>query len=133
MAIFAKSNIGFSDLSTESIQATDICQHLQCLFNCRQGSLSQLPDYGLPEIQALLSCSRQPLLGLVDAMRQAINRYEPRLHQVNIEQDKIQPCQSQLALCISGCASFQKPLRFLTQIRNGSAIVVSVLNMEETL
>ncbi len=56
-----------------------IRQHLLRMFIARQGSVQTLPDYGLPDINDL-SLSRTDLIKQsCAALRECIDRYEPRL------------------------------------------------------
>ena len=60
--------------------------HLQNLFNVRQGSVSALPDYGLPDFNDLdLNAGyMQAVREMRKAIKKALDDYEPRLDQARV-------------------------------------------------
>ena len=69
----------------EDQHTLSVLDNLQRILNSRAGSLSHLPDYGLPDMGRILQglpASAHELMGtLVDTLL----KYEPRLEAVNIE------------------------------------------------
>jgi type VI secretion system protein len=62
-----------------------ILDNLTRLFNSRRGALAHIPDYGLPDISQVyrdLPFSRD---GLRVAIKEAVEKYEPRLRRVRVE------------------------------------------------
>ena len=64
--------------------SNSIRDHLGRLLNARQGTLKHLPDYGLPDIAQIFHGLPYSVDELVDAIREGILRYEPRLRQVQV-------------------------------------------------
>jgi type VI secretion system protein len=60
-------------------------EHLIILLNTRQGSVSYLPDYGLPDLAEIYKGYPESLHVLGRAIKKTIDRYESRLMQVNVE------------------------------------------------
>lgn len=60
--------------------------HLQNLFNVRYGSVSSLPEYGLPDFNDLdLNAGyMQAVKDMRKAIKQALDLYEPRLDQTRV-------------------------------------------------
>ncbi len=54
------------------------------MFNSRQGHSLTAPDYGLPDLTSLVRGSRESVSELEEALRQCIERYEPRLTDVTV-------------------------------------------------
>lgn len=59
--------------------------HLQKMLNVRQGSSSANPDYGLPDFNQLISEFPSAIQELRKAIKQCIEKYEPRLRRVRVE------------------------------------------------
>jgi len=68
----------------ESTTVRSIQDHLSRLLNARQGVLSHLPDYGLPDITALYGDLPYTVTQLKTAIALCIEKYEPRLKYVEI-------------------------------------------------
>ncbi|MCK4341298.1 MAG: type VI secretion system baseplate subunit TssE [Phycisphaerae bacterium] len=63
----------------ESVQ-----RNLIRLLNARHGMSEAAPDYGLPALTDMLAGSEEYLRQVQDAIRVAIERYEPRLRRVRV-------------------------------------------------
>ncbi len=61
-----------------------IHDHLSRLLNARQGALSHLPDYGLPDITAAYKDLPYTVIDLQTAIKDCITKYEPRIAEVNV-------------------------------------------------
>lgn len=62
-----------------------VLDNLQRILNSRAGSLSHLPDYGLPDMGLILQGLPAAAHGLMGTLTNTLLRYEPRLAAVNIE------------------------------------------------
>lgn len=62
-----------------------VLDNLQRILNCRAGTLSHLPDYGLPDMSQILQGMPGSAHGLMGTMTQMLLKYEPRLAKVHIE------------------------------------------------
>lgn len=79
-----------------------ILSHLTRLLNCRQGSLLHLPDYGLPDVAEIYQGLPYSLNQLLQAIKNTIEKYEPRLQQVSVTQLSTYDADSVLRLQIQG-------------------------------
>ena len=64
-----------------------ILGNLGRLFNTRQGSLAHAPDFGLPDITDISRDRPERVDALRRAIRDAVQRYEPRLQRVRVEME----------------------------------------------
>ncbi|WP_152227557.1 type VI secretion system baseplate subunit TssE [Pseudomonas sp. SCB32] len=62
-----------------------VLDNLQRILNCRAGTLSHLPDYGLPDMSEILHGMPGSAHGLIGNMTNMLLKYEPRLASLNIE------------------------------------------------
>lgn len=62
-----------------------VLSHLRNMLNVRQGSVPTLPDYGLPDINDLVTRFPQAILELKKCIKECIERYEPRLADIQVE------------------------------------------------
>lgn len=76
-ALFDILSGDYKDPEFNSIKA-----HLIRLLNTRAGSLQHLPDYGLPDVTELYRDLPSSVPVIVKAIKNAIEKYEPRLHNI---------------------------------------------------
>lgn len=106
-----------------------IQQHLQNLFNVRQGSVSSLPDYGLPDFNDLdMSTGYGTAVTEVrKAIRESLERYEPRLTQVKVRylRDDDNPLDLRFEITAKLALSTSPArVRFETQLGNEALVKV---------
>jgi type VI secretion system protein len=70
--------------SSEDKQLVYLQQHLMQLFNTRKGSISYLPDYGLPDLNEIYQQLPLSMGELVSEIKALIEKYEPRLSNVQM-------------------------------------------------
>jgi type VI secretion system protein len=68
----------------ENQSLIDVQEHLLRLLNTRKGSLSYLPDYGLPDLNEVYQQLPESMGFLVSAVKDLIIHYEPRLKNLTI-------------------------------------------------
>jgi type VI secretion system protein len=74
------------DQVNEDDQLTlSVLDNIQRILNSRAGSLSHLPDYGLPDMGTVLQGLPASAHGLMNDIVRTLRRYEPRLTEVSIE------------------------------------------------
>lgn len=80
-----------SDLSSydlakrrHQLKANKITSHLINLLNTRQGSVAHMPDFGLPDLTEVYKGIPSSIAAFKQAMLNTINKYEPRLKNVEI-------------------------------------------------
>jgi type VI secretion system protein len=79
-----------------------VVSHLGHLFNTRRGSLAHLPDYGLPDVAEVYRDMPDSVEPLRTAIREAVERYEPRLKRVRVEQAGTDVHAMRLVFIVSG-------------------------------
>ncbi|WP_145186783.1 type VI secretion system baseplate subunit TssE [Pseudomonas sp. URMO17WK12:I11] len=74
------------DQVNEDDQLTlSVLDNIQRILNSRAGSLSHLPDYGLPDMGKVLQGLPASAHGLINDIACTLRRYEPRLAQVSVQ------------------------------------------------
>ncbi len=61
-----------------------IRDHLSRLFNTRKGSISHLPEYGLPDISTIYSRMPQGVRVLQNSIKMTIQKYESRMKNITV-------------------------------------------------
>lgn len=72
-------------IAEEDQHTLSVLDNLQRILNSRAGTLSHLPDYGLPDMGLILQGLPASAHGLMSTMAATLIKYEPRLAAVNIE------------------------------------------------
>lgn len=62
-----------------------VLQHLQQMLNVRQGNVSALPMYGMPDFNDMIYRFPDAILEIQRAIKYSIEHYEPRLKSVRIK------------------------------------------------
>jgi type VI secretion system protein len=62
-----------------------VLDNMQRILNSREGTLSHLPDYGLPAMSGILQGLPASAHALMTTMRQTLLKYEPRLAALDID------------------------------------------------
>ena len=78
---------GYNEPSaTEDVEAlmSSVRRHLQRLLNARHGLSEAMPDYGLPALTDLTIGSGDYIHAIQEAIRVAVEKYEPRLRRVRV-------------------------------------------------
>ncbi len=106
-----------------------IQHHLQNLFNVRQGSVPSVPDYGLPDFNDLdLSSGYGTAVTEVrKAIRESLERYEPRLSQVKVRylRDEDNPLDLRFEITAKlALSNSPVRVRFETQLGNEALVKV---------
>lgn len=71
--------------SASADETRSILQHLSRLLNTRQGSVSTLPDYGVPDLTNVPGDSIQEIRQNIEQILQkVVQKYEPRLAKVRM-------------------------------------------------
>ena len=74
------------DQVNEDDQLTlSVLDNIQRILNSRAGSLSHLPDYGLPDMGTVLQGLPASAHGVMNDIARTLRRYEPRLAQVSVQ------------------------------------------------
>ena len=73
-----------------------ICDHLCRLLNTRQGTLSHIPDYGMPDIAEIYRGLPGSLVDLQNTVTRVVEKYEPRLEKVKVRNVSFDPLNSRI-------------------------------------
>jgi type VI secretion system protein len=91
-----------------------IMDHLNRLFNTREGSLPHLKDYGLPDISEIYRKMPHGIEELQKAIRRTVEKYEPRLRKVKVTPRETDPKDFKLVFILSGELAEGGQVRFQT-------------------
>ncbi|MGH1595859.1 type VI secretion system baseplate subunit TssE [Yersinia proxima] len=61
-----------------------VLDNMQRILNCRAGTLSHLPDYGLPDMSKILQGMPGTAHSLLTTLSDTLLKYEPRLNRLNV-------------------------------------------------
>ncbi len=61
-----------------------VLDNMQRILNCRAGTLSHLPDYGLPDMSKILQGMPGTAHSLLTTLSDTLLKYEPRLKNLNV-------------------------------------------------
>ncbi|CND16519.1 type VI secretion system lysozyme-like protein [Yersinia frederiksenii] len=61
-----------------------VVDNMQRILNCRAGTLSHLPDYGLPDMSKVLQGMPGTAHSLLTTLSNTLLKYEPRLKSLNV-------------------------------------------------
>ncbi len=99
--------------------------HLTRLLNSRCGSLAHLPDYGLPDVTEIYQGLPYSIDALIDAIKNTIEKYEPRLHNVSIKPTHQNDKDCVLRLEIYATTNTNDQLQLSTYFMSGGAAEVA--------
>jgi type VI secretion system protein len=91
-----------------------ILDNLNRLFNSRRGSIAHLPDYGLPDITQVYRDLPYSIEGLRGAIREAVEKYEPRLRRVRVEHQKGDPYAMRITFILTAEMTRGQKVQFQT-------------------
>ena len=77
------------DLPLEAVTEEDqvilsVLDNIQRILNARAGTISHLPDYGLPDMTKILQGMPGTAHELIDTLAGVLLKYEPRLQSLNV-------------------------------------------------
>lgn len=76
--------LAISEVDEDDQYVLSVLDNLQRILNSRAGTLSHLPDYGLPDMGVVLQGLPSAAHGLIRTMADTLLKYEPRLAAVSI-------------------------------------------------
>lgn len=71
-------------VSEENQVILSVLDNMQCIINCRAGTLAHLPDYGLPDMTKILHGMPGTAHQLMTILSEVLLKYEPRLKKVEV-------------------------------------------------
>ena len=89
-------------ISPKGRRIISVMDHLNRMFNTREGSLSHLKGYGLPDISEIYRKMPHGIEELQNAVKKAIEMYEPRLRSIRVMPKNSADDKFKLIFIISG-------------------------------
>jgi len=87
------------DVSEENQLILSVLDNMQRILNCRAGTLTHLPDYGLPDMTKILQGMPGSAHQLINTLSKVLLKYEPRLNKINVVMlDQTQPGELRYAI-----------------------------------
>ncbi|NHB94096.1 type VI secretion system baseplate subunit TssE [Photorhabdus cinerea] len=77
-------DLDINQVSKQEQVILSVLNNMQRILNCRAGSLTHLPDYGLPDLNTILQELPASSQRLIATIEHTLLAYEPRLKQVNV-------------------------------------------------
>jgi type VI secretion system protein len=102
------------DVSSQNRSIVSIMDHLNRLFNTREGSLTHLKDYGLPDISDIYRKMPHGIEELQKAIKRAVEKYEPRLKKIKVTPRETDPREFRLVFILSAELAWGGLVRFQT-------------------
>lgn len=98
-SLFERLTLGEAGMRMD--EDSSIRAHLMRMLTSRQGSVQTLPDYGLPDLNDLTLSRSELELECAKAIEDCIERYEPRLCDVQVSPAKLDDAPFTMAFSIS--------------------------------
>lgn len=76
--------LALNQVREEDQVVLSVLDNMQRILNCRAGTLSHLPDYGLPDMTKMLQGMPGTAHALIDTLAGVLLKYEPRLQGLNV-------------------------------------------------
>lgn len=76
--------LGLHQVSEEDQVILSVLDNIQRILNCRAGTLSHLPDYGLPDMSKILQGMPGSAHTLMTTLLHTLLKYEPRLKTIKV-------------------------------------------------
>lgn len=102
-----------------------VMSNLNRLFNTRQGTIEHLPEYGLPDAATIYRDAKYPVEELRKNIREAVEKFEPRMRRVHIERQADDHEQMRLSFLITGELENGERVRFRTEFGTSDLVAVS--------
>ncbi|ALC17973.1 type VI secretion system needle hub protein TssE [Desulfuromonas soudanensis] len=103
-----------------------IRDHIERLLSARRRTLVHLPDYGLPDMDAIYEALPYSIDSLVAEVRKCIERFEPRLSRSQVSYRPLSDAKNRLHLDISGVVASGAVVRLQAIFVCGGATTVSI-------
>lgn len=117
-----------SSRERKELLCESILKHLQRLLNSREGCCLTLTDYGMPDIESRAGSKIELAHELETALRNTIQRYEPRLRRVVVkmepsEEEKLVP-KFTVTAELAPRDDFAKDVSFMTTVDPSGKILI---------
>lgn len=106
------------DKYSESSLMQSIQQHVEHLLNTRQGSVTHLPDLGLPDLTEIYQGLPESSHELMAEIKHCLEKYEPRLAQIRVYPGEKSEDNSVVDFLIEARIVGHQQARFITLFAN---------------
>jgi type VI secretion system protein len=90
------------NLPKQSRRIISVMDHLNRMFDTREGTLPHLVDYGLPDISEIYRKMPNGIKELQLAIKRCVERYEPRLKNIRVQYQETKPTEFRMVFIIHG-------------------------------
>ena len=118
------AGVRVADVPEGEQQLHSVLGNLRRLFNARRGSLIHVPEYGLPDLSDVSPSSPEKIESLRVAIREAVERFEPRLQKVRVTREGSRVDSSHLVFLLSAQMGPNARVRFQTTIRSSEPVEI---------
>jgi type VI secretion system protein len=101
-----------------------VVSNLNRLFNTRRGTISHMPDYGLPDMLTVYRDAPRSADELRWAIEESIDTYEPRLRRVRVRPRETDPYTMRLVFVVTGELKTGEEVRFETTFESQASATV---------
>jgi type VI secretion system protein len=112
-------------------RAKSIADHLWRMYNTRRGALPHMPDYGLPDINAIYQHLPASLKQLEQTLLEITAKYEPRLDRVRIRAVPVAQHDFKLSFELSAAVKGGERVLFQTHFTTGGQSTVEAVGRRE--
>jgi len=118
------AGVRVADVPEGEQQLHSVLGNLRRLFNARRGSLAHVPEYGLPDLSDVSPSSPEKIEALRVAIRESVERFEPRLQKVRVTREGGRADASHLVFLLSAQLGRDTRVRFQTTIRSSEPVEI---------
>ena len=113
-----------ADVPESDHRLRSILGNLGRLFNTRRGTLAHVPEFGLPDLSDVSRAAPAEVERVRRAIRESVERFEPRLRRVRVDRDMSDPSSPYLVFLLSAEIELLGKVQFQTTIRADDLIEV---------
>ena len=89
-----------ADVPESDHRLRSILGNLGRLFNTRRGTLLHVPEFGLPDLSDVSRAAPAEVESVRRAIRESVERFEPRLRRVRVDRDVSDPSSPYLVFLL---------------------------------
>lgn len=112
-------------------QIKSIMDHLCRLFSSRSGSIPHLPDYGLPDFSEVYRMTSEGTQRLQNALKLTVEKYEPRLKNIQVELVENKDKSSRICFILSGEVAKGTTIKLQTTLSNNQLPEITTYKKQE--
>jgi len=113
-----------TDVPESDHRLRSILGNLGRLFNTRRGTLAHVPEFGLPDLSDVSRAVPAEVESVRRAIRESVERFEPRLRRVRVDRDVSDPSSPYLVFLLSAEIELFGKVQFQTTIRADDLVEV---------